>query len=244
MPIDQFEEFLLQPSDALADKFLSFLHHVCQVRDGRFLVVATMRSDYLDAYHRHSQCLKTPPLCLWQLEPLARGHIDDVIVKPATRARVETEATLLERLHTDAPAADMLPLLAFTLQRLYREGAAQQRLFREWAVDQELNEGDTRNPRLELDVYATIGAVELAIKQAAEATVPPGKTPANVESAVRSSFVKHFASVNEAGEVVALAARWDQLDPAAQPVLSNSCRGGFSRGHIKTGECLSKSPMK
>lgn len=199
LPFDQFEEFLPPSGGANGMKFLKFLEQACQHRNDRLLVIGTMRSDYLDVYERQPHALKAPTFHPWRLEPFPREQIENVIVKPAARIHVEITPELLEQLKQETPTTDALPLLAFTLEKLYRAYA-----------------GDKK---LDLSEYKSLGGMEGSIKHAAEQIMPANSLPPNVESAVRLSFVKHLAQVNEKDEFVRLIARWNDLDPAAYPIL-------------------------
>ena len=199
LPVDQFEEFLPPSGGANGTKFLQFLEQVCQHRNDRLLVIGTMRSDYLDVYERHPHALKAPTFNPWRLEPFPREQITNVIVKPAARAHVVVTSELLEQLKQETPTTDALPLLAFTLEKLYRAHS----------IDK----------KLDLDEYKSLGGMEGSIKHTAEQIMRAKPLPANVESAVRLSFVKHLAQVNDKGEFVRLTARWNDLEPAAFPIL-------------------------
>jgi WD40 repeat protein len=199
LPVDQFEEFLAPSAGARSVKFLKFLEQVCQHRNDRMLVVGTMRSDYLDIYERHPHALKAPKFHPWRLEPFPREQIGSVIVKPAERVHVEVAPDLLERLKQETPTTDALPLLAFTLEKLYRRYAA--------------------DKKLDLTEYQDLGGMEGSIKHTAKEIMPANSLPAAVESAVRLSFVKHLVQVNDKGEFVRLTARWKDIDPVAHPIL-------------------------
>ena len=199
LPIDQFEEFLIASSASQADRFLRFLNAVCQHRDDRFLVVGTMRSDYLDVYERHPDGLKAPSFKVWRLEPFDHKRLARIILEPAARAHVEIAPELLEQLKSDAPTGDALPLLSFTLEKLYRKYA--------------------REKKLTLAEYNDLGRMDGSIKTTAEQLFDSQTQPAAVVAAVRMSFVKHLAEVNDKGDFVRLSARWDELDPLARPIL-------------------------
>lgn len=199
LPIDQFEEFLAPSAGSRASKFLNFLQHLCQARDDRLLVIGTLRSDYLDVYERHPHALKTPIFHPWRLGPLPAEQLENVIEKPACRAHVTVAPELVERLKQDTPTTDALPLLAFTLEKLYRKHG-----------------GDKL---LELHEYLDMRGMEGAIKETAEKVMPSVETSSSVESAVRLCFVKHLVEINDKGDFVRLTARWQDLDPVAKPIL-------------------------
>jgi hypothetical protein len=62
---------------------------------------------------------------LFDLQPLPIYRFADAIEQPATRYGVEIEPQLVEMLMDDAGGQDALPLLAFTLQRLWRQYEAE-----------------------------------------------------------------------------------------------------------------------
>jgi hypothetical protein len=59
-----------------------------------------------------------------------------------------------------------------------------------------------------------------AVFVAAEKIIPKDSLPPDVEAAVRSSFVKYLAQVNDKDEFVRLTARWHDLPELARPILS------------------------
>lgn len=195
LPIDQFEELLAPAAGSDANAFLRFLHEVFACANGRLLAIGTLRSDHLDVYERHPHALTTPYFQPWRLGPFPRERVRDVIVKPAARAGVEVTPDLLARLERDTPTSESLPLLAFTLEKLYRRYAADR--------------------KLELQEYEDLGGMEGAIQKSADAIA---LAPDALE-AVRLMFVKHLASVNDKDEVVRVTARWSDVPEAAKPAL-------------------------
>jgi hypothetical protein len=200
LPVDQFEELLSPSSGEMAAKFLRFLKACCEGPNRRLLLIGTMRSDYLDVYEHQESRLTAPPFHPCRLAPFPRERVGDVIVKPAERVHVQVAGDLVETLKRDTPTGDALPLLAFTLRELYRRGADDQ--------------------RLEVSEYKDVGGMEGAIKKAAEKIIPKDSLPPDVEAAVRSSFVKYLAQVNDKDEFVRLTARWHDLPELARPILS------------------------
>lgn len=195
LPIDQFEELLAPAAGPDAVALLRLLHEVFGCANGRLLAVATVRSDHLDVYERHPHALAAPYFQPWRLGPFPRDRVRDVIVKPAARAGVEVTPDLLARLERDTPSSESLPLLAFTLEKLYRRYAADR--------------------KLELQEYEDLGGIEGAIQKSADAIA----LAPEVHDAVRLTFVRHLASVNDKDEVVRVTARWSDIPDAATPVL-------------------------
>jgi WD40 repeat protein len=197
--IDQFEELLAPAAGPMAERLLRFLKELLNCRNGQLLVIGTMRSDHLDLYEQCSDALRAPFFHPWRLGPFPPERIEEVIRKPARRAGVEITDELVERLKRDTPTAEALPLLAFTLEKLYRSYA--------------------RDGKLELQEYVSLGGMEGSIQTCIERIVPPDSLSAREAVALRLTFVKHLAQVNDKGEVVRLTARWDDLPAAAKPLL-------------------------
>jgi TIR domain/WD domain, G-beta repeat len=197
--IDQFEELLTPSAGPIAARFLEFLKELLSCANGQLLVIGTMRSDHLDIYEKSSAALQAPFFHPWRLGPFPPERIEEVIRKPASRAHVEITDELVERLQHDTPTVEALPLLAFTLEKLYR--------------------GYASDGKLELQEYVALGGMEGSIQTCIERIVPRDSLSKSDEAALRLSFVKHLAQVNDKGEVVRLRARWDDLPSAAKPIL-------------------------
>jgi WD40 repeat protein len=199
LAIDQFEELLPPAGGRTADQLMRFLCSVFIRRNGRLLAIGTLRSDYLDVYQQHPHALTDPFFRPWPLGPFPRERIGDVIVKPASRAHMKMADDLLERLKQDTPTSEALPLLAFTLEKLYRRHA-----------------GDEL---LELQEYLDLGGMEGAIQKSINRIIPPSSLSPEQTAALRLSFVKYLAQVNDKDEIVRRVARWSDLPAPAQPVL-------------------------
>ena len=197
--IDQFEELLAPSAGPMAGQFLRFLKELLHCRNGQLLMVGTMRSDHLDIYEQSSDVLEAPFFQPWRLGPFLPERIEEVIRKPANRAHVEITDELVERLKRDTPTVEALPLLAFTLEKLYR--------------------GYANDGKLELQEYVSLGGLEGSIQTCIERIIPPNSLSTSDAAALRLAFVKHLAQANDKGEVVRLRARWDDLPAAAKPIL-------------------------
>ena len=204
--IDQFEELLTKASGPSALKFLRFLRTLLSRSNGRLLVIGTIRSDYLDTYERHVESLKSPFLELYPLPPFSPERVTEVIVKPAEQVDVTFTEELITRLKGDAPNSDALPLLAFTLERLFRQC---EKRFRHCAGDK----------LVELHEYEQLGGMSGAITQAVTRILPADLSK-EAEQALRRSFVNHLAQLNEKDEFVRRRAVWETLPDAAKPLLA------------------------
>ncbi|MCY2978559.1 MAG: toll/interleukin-1 receptor domain-containing protein [Planctomycetota bacterium] len=218
--IDQFEELLTAAARPSMQKFLRFLRTLLSRSNGRFLVIGTMRSDYLDTYEQHAESLKPPFLELYRLPPFPWERVTEVIVKPAGRVDVTFTEELITRLKGDAPNCDALPLLAFTLEKLFRQCAS--------------------DDVIELREYEQLGGMTGAITQAVTHILPHDLAK-KTEQDLRLSFVMHLAQVNERDEFVRRPARWSQIPDAAKPLLEQFVRERLLHRSGEAGELIEVS---
>jgi tetratricopeptide (TPR) repeat protein len=176
------------------------------------VLIATIRSDRYEVLQN---------LAAWQgiaqeSRPLPRfpaHEIARVIEGPAARARKEgvrldIDPALVDQLAKDASGADGLPLLAFTLRRLYDDFHA------------------TR--RIDLAQYEAMGGMRGAVTLAvADALRDPGRAPAipadtiRLRTTLRDSFVPMLATIDPAtGLRVRKVARRSAFDPAQAAILA------------------------
>ncbi len=124
--VDQFEELFTAVDPARVEPWVRLLDTAAT--SGRCHVVITLRADF---YHR---CLELPRLArLLESGQLPLGApsdtLLDMITRPAERADLRFEEGLPGRILRDTTAdPDALPLLAYTLDELYRAGSADRRL--------------------------------------------------------------------------------------------------------------------
>lgn len=130
LALDQAEELFNAAGRAEAERFLTLLKDLLALERPQILCIATIRSD---AYER----LQTAPELeglrqqTFSLPPIPRGQWASVIEGPAARAvaagrKLRLDPALTAALLADSEAGggrDALPLLAFTLGRLYRDHA-------------------------------------------------------------------------------------------------------------------------
>ena len=205
--VDQFEELLSGAQRPSCDRFLRFLQALLSGSDRRLQVIGTMRSDYLDVYHHHPQALKSPYFKPFDLPPFPWERVADIIVKPAARVGVTFESNLLKRLELDAPNSDAMPLLAFTLEKLFRECAADGRI--------KLEEYDN-------DQFGRMTKIEQAVKK-----IVPSPLPPETEQALRLAFVRHLVDVNKEGNPVRQAAAWSKLPSLSHKLLKDFVSQGL-----------------
>ena len=127
--IDQLEELWTLVSRDFREPFIALL---CQcVTNPRLRVLATLRADFLpqSLAERDLAQLLQKTGAIFPLGYPGPGALSRMIEGPAERAGVELEDGLADRILKDAGAdAGALPLVAFVLEELYRQGRADRRL--------------------------------------------------------------------------------------------------------------------
>ncbi len=188
LPVDQAEELFNSEGAAEAESFLSLF---ASVLNGpcRVLVVWTIRTD---RYHRVQSEALLPGVrrVLFDLSPIPASDYRQVIEGPvrimqAGSRKFAIDPALTERLIADATGADALPLLAFTLERLWADYGA--------------------HGRLTLNDYVSMGGVQGSIEAAvAGALARPDQAPAipadtaAQNTALRAAFIPWLARVDPA----------------------------------------------
>ena len=219
--IDQAEELLATEGQAEATRLVELLASVlrappsadAQARASRLLalVVFAIRSDSFTALQQRVE-LSHVAIRPFDLRALSAGEFKAVIEGPARRAtaagrKLHVQPQLTERLLEDSQGADALPLLAFILERLYREFGA---------------DGDLR-----LDEYDTLGGVQGAIVSAIDsALADPRRHPqipeaeADREAALHDAFIPWLAVVDpDTGQRRRRVAKWSEIPPQSRALL-------------------------
>ena len=131
-------------------------------------------------------------------------------MEPAKRYGVHISEELISALINDAPEEDALPLLAFTLQRLWHLYAAAGTISK--------------------DNYASVGGLKRLVEDAAERALhclapeqdvplPPGPLPQQRIELAAATFVPGLAQLSEKGTVIRRAAPWSDFTSAQQQLL-------------------------
>ncbi|MCB1500359.1 MAG: toll/interleukin-1 receptor domain-containing protein [Bauldia sp.] len=216
LSIDQGEELFLTEGGEEADAFLRLVHDLVTDPTSNLIVLVTIRSD---AYERLqiAPALEGVRQETLSLPPMPRGAYQTVIEGPAARLRdtaraLRIEPALTAALLTDIEeggAKDALPLLAFTLERLYLEYGG---------------DGDLR-----LDEYEDLGrirgsinaAVEGALKAAdGDPAVPRDRTAR--EALLRRALIPWLAGIDpETGSPRRRVARLSEIPEEARPLIAH-----------------------
>ena len=203
--MDQGEELARATGDS-AETLSAYLRAaVQQPREGQldpWVLTLTVRSDSFPDLQqsRHFEGLAVRAA---DLRTLPVFRFAAAIEQPAARYGVEIETALIDVLMEDASGKDALPLLAFTLQRLWRQYAAEGRIRK---VD-----------------YNSIGKLSGIIADAAERALrnidplaPQGPLEGKVSEArdrhAARVFVPGFAQVNDDGNAVRRVANLSSFD--------------------------------
>jgi len=214
LSIDQGEELFLAEGSEEAEAFLRLVHDLVTDPQSNLIALVTIRSD---AYERLQtvKALEGMPQETLSLPPMPRGAYQTVIEGPPARLRDTERALRIEPGLTAALLADIeeggakdaLPLLAFTLERLYLEYGG---------------DGD-----LSLAEYEQLGrirgsidaAVEGALKAAdADAAVPRDR--AARETLLRRALIPWLAGIDpETGAPRRRVARLSEIPEEARPLV-------------------------
>ncbi|MHA6621101.1 nSTAND1 domain-containing NTPase [Pseudonocardia sp. DLS-67] len=159
--VDQLEELLTQAAPSERARFAEL---VDGASTGPVLVVATLRSEFLDRFLAQPELADIRPR-LHPVQPLRRQSLGAVVEGPARAAGIRVEDELVDRLVADTGSGSALPLLAFTLAELARD----------------LGRGD----QLSAARYDQLGGVRGALTRQADAALADavragGRTPADV----------------------------------------------------------------
>ena len=216
IPIDQGEELFAADAGPEASRFLEMLaqvlaHDFGTPRRPRALAVIAIRADSYERLQAEPLLAHVSPH-LFSLPAINPVDYKAVVEGPARRHteaghKLTVDPALTDRLVGDMEGADALPLLAFTLERLFIEHG-----------------GDGK---LSLEDYEGLGGVRGSIEAAIEAAfADPGRTPAVPadsaarERLLRAGFIPWLARVDpDTEEPKRRVARWDEIPPEAGPLL-------------------------
>ena len=199
-------EELLRLSEAQAcGRFLDVLRRALEHGDGRLLVLATLRSEYLGEVQLLPFLTTPTPLPYREqtLAPVPLDRLEAIIREPGRRwpAPIEFADRLVERMMQDTGTRDALPLLAFTLNRLWRDTAAR------------------ADGEFKLEEYERLGGIEGSVQTAAdEALALRQRTSAELE-ALREAFVPSLVRVDAEGVRTRRRAFLGDLTPAMRALL-------------------------
>ncbi len=206
--VDQAEEMARaegESGEALGDYL-----RAAMMAQSQWRLAFTIRTDSFPELqsHRRFQGLEARG---YDLRALPVFRFNDVVEAPARRYGVEVDPALVDGLMEDSPKQDALPLLAFAMQRLWDQFAAQR--------------------ALRAQDYLAMGGLAGLIEDAAERAlcgIEPeqrdtglpmgGARKAQVELGARI-FVPPLADVNDDGAAIRRVAAWKEFDEEGQALL-------------------------
>ncbi|MCP5416665.1 MAG: TIR domain-containing protein [Chromatiaceae bacterium] len=196
--VDQLEELITSSDQSAAARFVDLLGAALEAASGQLHCLATLRADYLAP-------LQSAPL--WRqtrfseltLSPLTPANLAEIIGKPAAVAGIELEPGLVETLVRDTGSTDALPLLAFTLNRLWRDFG--------------------RDGQITLAHYQQrIGGIAGSISQEAEAVLEALKPNPAQLTELRRAF-RYLVQIDTSGGYTRRRIHWSDLPDSIRPML-------------------------
>lgn len=213
--VDQAEELLANHGADEADRFLTIIGDLLKMSvEPSIIVIVATRTDSSERLQVRPE-LSQIPFKVLPLLPMPGGAYVDVIRGPISRAvsagrRIEISGDLIEALLIDIEkgrAKDALPLLAFTLERLYRECAG---------------DGDLR-----LTEYQQLGGIRGAIEAAVERALGelvkrrmiPAQRPEQL-ALLRRALIPWLAGIDpDSGSPRRRIARMSEIPVEARPIV-------------------------
>ena len=145
--VDQGEELVTRAADTARVRFARVIKDALDGPDV-VRVVTTLRSEFLTRVLQQTELADFIPEP-FVLAPLPKNRLASAVQDPAEVAGIELAPNLVERIVEDTGGGDALPLMAFTMERLYQRIAGK--------VKKRLDEED----------YRAIGGVSGALEQRA-----------------------------------------------------------------------------
>ena len=236
LPVDQAEELFNADAGPEAPRFLELLAALVQHEAGvtpALIVAVTIRADRYEPLQIAPQLAGVHSVVFDDLKPMPPAGYTEVITGPARRAtaagrRLSVEPALVERLLAEtAEGADALPLLALTLERLYRDFG---------------DDGD-----LTVAEYESMGGMAQVVQTEVDnlLAADPEQRQAQLDI-LHDAFIPWLATINpDNDQPMRRLARWDDLPAASHPLIQamvekrllvKDTRDGRDRGRGRAGK--------
>ena len=199
--LDQLEEVFGTPEGSDARAALRLLLDASAETFSPVVVLATMRSDFLNDFQLFEGAARRYEEVT--LDPMLRAYFSEVIEGPAACFGLDLDPGLAEHMVEDAAYADALPLLAYTLEKLYEPCKAQR--------------------RLTLKAYDALGGVSASVKRVADDILeqrgiricrPGDERMRNLRRAFYS-----LAQVGQEGQFTRRIAHWSRMPSSCEAIL-------------------------
>jgi formylglycine-generating enzyme required for sulfatase activity len=214
LSIDQGEELFLAEGQQEAQPFLALLHDLVTPEAPAVIALFTIRSDNYERLQLAKELEGVRQQAL-SLPPMPRGSYAEVIKGPAERLEgtpraLNIDDAVVDALLTDIEAGgakDALPLLAFTLERLYGEYGA--------------------TGHLKLEHYEKLGriegSIEAAVERALKAADADPKVPKDKKgrlALLRRGLIPWLAGIDpDTGAPRRRVARLSEIPTEARPLV-------------------------
>ena len=204
LTIDQAEELFGYTDSEPATRFLRLVRAGLETADRRLMAIATLRSDFLGDFQNHPalQDSDYPHHFRYRavpVDPMLRGSFAEIIQGPARLAGLQLADGLVQTMVDDTGTRDALPLLAFTLRRLYERFG-----------------GDGR---LTVAEYEELGRLDGAVREEAQRILAEANPTPEEREALHAAFVPALVRINAEGGYARRRALLNTLPPAAVPLL-------------------------
>ncbi len=214
LPIDQGEELFHADGFDEASAFLGILRDLTETDQPALAAIFTIRSENFEALQSAPELegIRKVP---FDLPPMPRGSYAEVINGPARRLQGTPRELVIEEPLVDAilrdiesgGAKDALPLLAFTLERLYREYGG---------------DGDLKLSEYE-DLGRVRGSIEAAVERAMRAADADPRVPREEGARLallRRGLIPWLAGIDpESGAPRRRVARMSEIPEEARPIM-------------------------
>jgi formylglycine-generating enzyme required for sulfatase activity len=206
--VDQTEEIARADGDS-GDVLADYLRSALAASATNWQIACTIRTDSFPELqsHRRFQNLEARG---YDLRVIPGYRFESIVEDPAKRYGVAVDHALVDAVIGDAPTEGALPLLAFALQRLWRQYAASGALTR--------------------DNYDKVGGLQGLIEDAAEralrgvtpemdVALPSGPPPKRRVELAASTFVPALAQINDQGGTIRRIVDWRSFSQEQQELL-------------------------
>lgn len=215
VPVDQAEELFQNEGKDEGQRFLELLRDMASEETLRLIFILTIRSDSYESLQT-APALEELNLQTFSLPPMPRGAYGEIISGPVDRLRRSSarqleideglKAALLQDIEVSG-SQDALPLLSFTLERLYLEYGG--------------------SGRLSLQHYRELGGVRGSIEAAVAAALADADNVPEIPRAsearmalLRRGLVPWLAGINpETGTPLRRVARYSEIPVEARPLI-------------------------
>ena len=210
LPLDQAEELFNADAGPEAARFLELLAALVEHEAGvtpEMIVAVTIRADRYEPLQVAPQLAGVHAVVFDELKPMPAAGYAEVITGPARRAtaagrRLLIVPALVEQLLTEAAeGADALPLLALTLERLYRDFG---------------DDGD-----LTVAEYESMGGMAQIVQTEVDGLLAadPDQRQAQLDT-LHDAFIPWLATINpDSDQPMRRLARWDDLPATSHPLI-------------------------